>query len=107
MRWIVLRVVAAAALSAGVAACKVSGHDGCIIGPCATTGPVGVYPITLVTGFPSSRVSGSTGLLAPGDTVRLSVVRVPSSALPCARPPPQYVTICPAGGLIADFRVAP
>jgi hypothetical protein len=121
---------------------------------------VGVYPITLVTGFPSSRVSGSTGLFAPGDTVRLSVVRVPSTALPCAAGdtvrdsvrwastdptvatitttpegqalvtaraagsfhilmlvggttpldpalPPQYVTICPTGGLIADFQVNP
>jgi hypothetical protein len=160
MRRIVVRVVAAAALAAGVAACKVTGLDGCIIGPCSTSGPVGVYPITLVTGFPSSRVSGSTGLFAPGDTVRLSVVRVPSTALPCAAGdtvrdsvrwastdptvatitttpegqalvtaraagsfhilmlvggttpldpalPPQYVTICPTGGLIADFQVNP
>lgn len=162
MRSIPGRIVGTAALVAGVAACDgvLTGDQGCIVGPCPRTGGVGDYPITLVTGFPSSRVSGSTGLFAPGDTVRLSVVRVLSSAPPCAAGdtvrdsvrwastdpavatitmtpggqalvearaagsfrilmliggttsltpslPPQYVAICPAGGLIADFQVAP
>jgi len=162
MRPMLIRIVAVAALIAVGAACDglLTGNQGCVVGPCSTTGKVGDYPITLVTGFPPSRVSGSTGLFAPGDTVRLSVVRVRSSALPCATGdtvrdsvrwastdpavatitttsdgqalvqaraagtfhivmlvggttpltpslPPQYVTICPAGGLIADFRVAP
>ena len=161
MRPIVIRIVAAAALIAGVAACEglFAGNQGCIVGPCQTSAG-GDYPVTLVSGFPSSRVSGSTGLLAPGDTVRLTVVRVRSNVLPCATGdtvrdsvrwastapavatittmpggqavvearaagsfqilmliggttpltpslPQQYVAICPTGGLIADFRVAP
>ena len=161
MRLSHIRIVATAALIAGLAACDglFSGNQGCIVGPCPTSAG-GDYPVTLVTGFPSSRVSGSTGLLAPGDTVRLTVVRVRSNVLPCvtgdtvrdsvrwastdprvatittmpggqavveARAagsfqivmliggttpltpslPPQYVAICPAGGLIADFQVRP
>lgn len=161
MRRIVARVVAATALVAAVAACDgvLTGNQGCIVGPCSTTAG-GDYPITLVTGFPSSRVAGSTGMFAPGDTVRLAVVRVRSNALPCAAGdtvrdsvrwattdpgvatiaataggqglvqaraagsfhivmlvggttpltpslPPQYVAICPAGGLVADFQVRP
>lgn len=161
MRPIVIRIVAAAALVAGVAACEgaFAGSLGCFMGPCQTSAG-GDYPVILLSGFPSSRVSGSTGVLAPGDTVRLSVVRVRSNVLPCvtgdtvrdsvrlassdpavatitpmpggqglveARAagsfrilmliggttpltpslPPQYVAICPAGGLIADFQVAP
>lgn len=161
MRPIVVRMMAGAALVVGVAACEgaFAGGLGCFMGPCPTSAG-GEYPITLVSGFPSSRVSGTTGLLAPGDTLRLSVVRVRSNVLPCvtgdtvrdsvrwassdpgvatittmpggealveARAagsfhvlmliggttpltpslPPQYVAICPAGGLIADFRVTP
>lgn len=159
MRWIAARVVACAALAAGFAACTVTGRDGCIIGPCATSHG-GDFPVTLVTGFPSARVSGSTGILAPGDTVWLSVVRVRSSDPFCAAGdtlrdsvrwastdpgiatitampggqalvearaagsfhilmliggttpldpalPPQSVTACPGGGLVADFQVRP
>src|SRR6476469_3462256 len=85
MRLSVVRILAAAALVGAVAACDglFTGNSGCIVGPCSTTSG-GDYPITQVTGFPSSRVAGSTGMLAPGDTVRLAVVRVRSNALPCA-----------------------
>ena len=149
------------ALIALATACDglMSGSHVCVLGPCTPTGGRD-YLMTYVTGFPSARVAGSVGTLAPGDTVRLSVVRVRTDELPCsprdtvrdsvrwavsdssvatitATPggqgllraraagafhlvmlvggttpitaglPPQYVAICPQGGLVADFRVAP
>ena len=154
------RIVAIMALLGGVVACGgvLDGVD-CILGPCVPTGGQ-VYLMTFVTGFPASRVVGSVGYLAPGDTVRLTVIRVSSDGGTCnardtvrdsvrwgvsdpnvatitATPDgqgllraraagafkvimlvggttpitpalgPQYISICPGGGLVGDFRVAP
>ena len=66
-------------LGAAVSSCRSESNPGaCVIGPCLPH--VGQFTTLLVIGFPSSRVATDTGVLNPGDTAGLYVVRIPSGS---------------------------
>jgi len=68
-----VRLFAVATLTLGVVAChlRFDEHSGCVTGPCDVE--VGPYPVRMVAGISSSRISDGAAHVRPGDTLQLAV----------------------------------